>query len=189
MRVESWAGLVTNASPFALPAGAAVEQVNLACHIPGQIQTRGGMRRVACVEPADGVLDCYPVEFAGRTYLLALKSDGSVAALESPAYGPETSLPAEPNLSVASGQRGFSYTLRYVDGAFGAITDSPPPAPPVTGTYVVVLDGGVPSTPSWPYFVDANDACEGAGKVTDIDGGSANTTFQEELQESALCEP
>ncbi len=40
--VEKWAGLVTNASPYALPPGAAVTQVNLQVLSPGQITLRPG---------------------------------------------------------------------------------------------------------------------------------------------------
>jgi hypothetical protein len=38
--IEKWAGLVTNASPYALPVGAAVTQVNLQVLAPGQVTVR-----------------------------------------------------------------------------------------------------------------------------------------------------
>lgn len=40
--IEKWAGLVTNASPYALPPGAAVTQVNLQAIAPGQLSVRPG---------------------------------------------------------------------------------------------------------------------------------------------------
>jgi hypothetical protein len=40
--IDKWAGLVTNASPYALPPGAAVTQVNVQVLVPGQIQVRPG---------------------------------------------------------------------------------------------------------------------------------------------------
>lgn len=40
--IEKWAGLVTNASPYALPSGAAVTQVNLQILNPGQVRIRPG---------------------------------------------------------------------------------------------------------------------------------------------------
>lgn len=40
--IEKWSGLVTAASPYALPGGAMVHQVNLQCTRPGQIQCRNG---------------------------------------------------------------------------------------------------------------------------------------------------
>lgn len=44
--IEKWAGLVTNASPYALPPGAAVTQVNLQIISPGQIAVRPGLQAV-----------------------------------------------------------------------------------------------------------------------------------------------
>jgi hypothetical protein len=40
--IDKWPGLVTNASPYAIPPGAAVTQVNLQCLNPGQVVTRPG---------------------------------------------------------------------------------------------------------------------------------------------------
>lgn len=45
--IDKWAGLVTNASPYALPPGAAVEQVNLQCLVPGRLTVRPGMSAIA----------------------------------------------------------------------------------------------------------------------------------------------
>lgn len=40
--IEKWSGLVTNSSPYALPPGAAVTQVNLQVINPGQLVCRKG---------------------------------------------------------------------------------------------------------------------------------------------------
>jgi hypothetical protein len=40
--IDKWAGLVTNASPYAIPPGSAVTQVNLQIISPGQISVRPG---------------------------------------------------------------------------------------------------------------------------------------------------
>lgn len=40
--IDKWAGLVTNASPYAIPPGAAVTQVNLQCIRPGELACRPG---------------------------------------------------------------------------------------------------------------------------------------------------
>lgn len=40
--IDKWAGLVTNASPYAIPPGAAVTQVNLQVIAPGRISVRPG---------------------------------------------------------------------------------------------------------------------------------------------------
>jgi len=45
--IEKWAGLVTNASPYAIPPGAAVTQVNLQVLAPGQIVVRPGTTSVS----------------------------------------------------------------------------------------------------------------------------------------------
>lgn len=41
--IDKWAGLVTNASPYALPPGAAVTQVNFQCLSPGKMEVRMGV--------------------------------------------------------------------------------------------------------------------------------------------------
>lgn len=41
--IDKWTGLVTNASPYAIPPGAAVTQVNLQVITPGQLVVRPGM--------------------------------------------------------------------------------------------------------------------------------------------------
>lgn len=41
--IEKWGGLATNISPYAIPPGAAVTQVNLQCLVPGQLSVRAGV--------------------------------------------------------------------------------------------------------------------------------------------------
>lgn len=45
--VEKWGGLVTNASPYAIPPGAAVTQVNLQALVPGRVSVRPGLNAVS----------------------------------------------------------------------------------------------------------------------------------------------
>lgn len=45
--VDKWAGLVTNASPYSLPPGAAVTQVNLQVISPGRLEVRPGVTAVS----------------------------------------------------------------------------------------------------------------------------------------------
>jgi hypothetical protein len=47
--IEKWAGLATNASPYSLPPGAAVTQVNLQVINPGQLSVRPGLQPVSFV--------------------------------------------------------------------------------------------------------------------------------------------
>ena len=44
--IETWRGLVTNGSPYALPPGAAVTQVNFQCRRPGELTARNGQTSV-----------------------------------------------------------------------------------------------------------------------------------------------
>ena len=44
--IDSWKGLVTNASPYSLPPGAAVTQVNFQCLRPGELTTHNGQSAV-----------------------------------------------------------------------------------------------------------------------------------------------
>lgn len=47
IRINKWQGLVTAASPYILPPGGAVEQVNAQSRVPGQLTVRDGMRVVS----------------------------------------------------------------------------------------------------------------------------------------------
>lgn len=44
--IDNWKGLVTNASPYAIPAGSAVTQVNFQCIRPGELTARNGQTEV-----------------------------------------------------------------------------------------------------------------------------------------------
>jgi hypothetical protein len=44
--IDNWKGLVTNASPYAIPPGAAVTQVNFQCVRPGELTSRFGQTTV-----------------------------------------------------------------------------------------------------------------------------------------------
>ena len=45
--ITEWGGLATNASPYAIPPGAAVTQVNIQAIVPGQISVRPGTTSVS----------------------------------------------------------------------------------------------------------------------------------------------
>lgn len=45
--IDQWPGLVTNASPYSLPPGAAVTQVNLQVISPGKLAVRPGTTAVS----------------------------------------------------------------------------------------------------------------------------------------------
>lgn len=210
MRHNKWGGLVTNASPYAVPPGAAVEQVNLCTDVPGQLHTRGGMLPVRFVRLAPAILDAYPYEINGQSTLVVLASDGSLVALDSPSYG-ESPVPVEPAIVVTSSAIGTSYTLRHIDMAAGGVSDPVPPAPPappppfnpqvpepppepplpppvpvpgISDVYVTVLSG----SPTPAFVVDCNNLCAGATKEDEFDGGFASTSdIPLSLKQSELC--
>lgn len=113
MRAEDWKGLITNASPYALPAGAATEQVNLQTNVSGQIVTRGGMWPLN-VLPVEYV-DIYPYLFNGATKLIALRANGQLDATPSPAAGTAPSNPSVPTLSPGSGQVQSNYIGQFYE--------------------------------------------------------------------------
>lgn len=60
IRINKWQGLVTAASPYILPPGAAVEQVNAQSRAPGQLTVRGGMASVSTTVPVlTGLLEVW----------------------------------------------------------------------------------------------------------------------------------
>lgn len=174
MRADSWQGLVTNASPFAIPPGSAVEQVNLVSRIPGQITTRGGMQRVTGIGATSGVLDCFPYTFGGKTILVTQRADGSLAAVESPTYGCKPSGGYEPNLSAPTVTTSSSYTYRYVEGSFDTFEPVIPDLISCGASECLsAADGGDAFTTTWTGTLDA-DSCEASLADRAIDGGTAS---------------
>jgi hypothetical protein len=53
-RIQKWGGLVTQASPYAVPPGGAQQQVNFMLSKPGQLTSRGGMRLMGDPNNAGG---------------------------------------------------------------------------------------------------------------------------------------
>ena len=78
MPADKWPGLITNASPFAIPHTAAVEQTNLQCTVPGQISVRGGMQKVNVAGGAPDILDCFPCEIGGKPAIIAMMPGGAL---------------------------------------------------------------------------------------------------------------
>lgn len=116
--MAGWAGLVTNASPYAIPEGAATEQTNITTLVPGQLTSRGGMRPVSFTGDSAGeIRDCYPYVTSTSVKLLALNASGQVVTLAAPAYGAELSSPLAPALSPASGQVQSNYIGTFRDYA------------------------------------------------------------------------
>lgn len=122
--MAGWAGLVTNASPYAIPDGAATEQTNITTLIPGQLTARGGMRPVVFDDPesetpvaAGEVRDCYPYVTSTLSKLLVLTSDGDILALSAPARGAELEDPLTPALAPGEGEVVSNYMGTFHDYA------------------------------------------------------------------------
>lgn len=178
----AWAGMMSNASPYALPPGAAVSQVNLTTSVPGQLTTRGGMLPIRFATRPYQLVDIYPYEKNGRTFIIGLTVEGYLVSMHSPAEG-EDAVPIEPDLSVVGGEVRTSYTYRYVDGTYGDVEDFPP-GPPPGSPLISTLDGS--ATPA--YLVDAETKC-GDDDVSSFDGGRAATSrVPPTVPPSGLCE-
>lgn len=61
--ITEWAGLATNVSPYSIPPGAAVTQVNLQCISPGQLTVRPGLTAVTLTSHTAGT---QPIRRAAR---------------------------------------------------------------------------------------------------------------------------
>lgn len=170
MKADQWAGLVTKASPYILPPGAGVEQVNLSTAIPGQMTTRDGMRRVVGTEDVPNVLDCFAFDFGGQSVIAVMLPDGSLAVVNSPAYGPETTMPSEPVFGIQAGQTGATYTNRYV---IGPASETVPPAPSPS-PYRDSIGGGGASSSSWTATV-AGGATVTGSTTSNYSGGTPAT--------------
>lgn len=127
------------------------------------------MRTIATLGAAPEIVDCYPYAAGGKTYLIGMTREGSLVALESPAYGPAIGQPVDPALASESGTTQTSYTYRYATATSAA---APPVVEPPT-SLIGSLDGGVADQVP-QYVVDAMLSCSQAGAVTDVDGGSSS---------------
>lgn len=160
-------------------------QTNLTCNIPGQLQSRGGMRRVSTVaQQPTPLLDCYPCSYGGSTYLVALTATGTLVAMQSPAIAPAPDLPSRPSVSLSAGVCQTNYAYDY---ASGGVINAPPVVPPPGPTLLTVLDGGA-AVAAFSYAVDANSLCSGTGKADAFDGGLAvDPVVEVGVQTSAMC--
>lgn len=59
MRLQKWAGQVSAASPYLIPAGGAVEQINLTCVTPGQLSARAGMEEFPVEKVSAPILEMW----------------------------------------------------------------------------------------------------------------------------------
>lgn len=201
MRLSKWGGLMTNASPYAIPPGAAVKQVNLVTTTVGQLTTRGGMQPVTFSdgESPENVVDLYCYSRGSKPDLVFVLDDtGELSVLAGPAADSPLSVPAPYTPTASAGGVVVSYTYAYADGGAaplhsgsslspGAATppvpDEPAPLPQLTGGIV----GGSASTSGYEEYLDANQNC--VGGVDDVQGGTASTNvFPPSIDKSEICD-
>ena len=76
--IQKWSGLITNASPYSLPGGACVSQVNLQCLRPGQIQCRQGMSAVGAASMYYAPILCVTAIPGGAARRVALQAGSQI---------------------------------------------------------------------------------------------------------------
>lgn len=85
--IEKWSGLVTNSSPYALPPGAAVTQVNLQVINPGQLVCRKGATNVSWGTTSGAtvpVVKAMRTPYAGVEKVIYQNQSGQVFVAQSP---------------------------------------------------------------------------------------------------------
>jgi hypothetical protein len=85
--IEKWAGLATNASPYSLPPGAAVTQVNLQIINPGQLVCRKGATTVTFATTSGTtvpVLKAMRTPYGGVEKVVYQNSSGQVFVAQGP---------------------------------------------------------------------------------------------------------
>jgi hypothetical protein len=75
--IQKWSGLITNASPYSLPGGACVSQVNLQCLRPGQVQCRKGLTVVGASTYAAAIV-CVAAVPGGAARRVALQAGSNI---------------------------------------------------------------------------------------------------------------
>ena len=190
----SWHGLVTNASPFAVPVGAAIEQVNLCSDIPGQIHSRGGMAPVSYVGESEEIRDVHAFESGDDVLLISITPRGLVVST-SPSRQERLEGAIDPLLASANGGVQTNYIHRYRN--IGSDQEPGPPPPdgggtdgPAPGSTTNIILGGSSSTPydAFPFYVDANIQCDQENPIDEFFGGLSDTNFASSaLLESRLC--
>lgn len=129
LRLQKWGGLLTSASPYAIPPGGAVVQINLQNLAPGQMSVRGGMRAMAFDAGLAGSADIRELfRYAyhdGNEKLLVFDASGAIQVLSTPEFGPETS----PDIACshpAESRPGGGVYPKQGDGCGGSAGVTPP---------------------------------------------------------------
>jgi hypothetical protein len=135
------------------------------------------MRKVSAVGAREDILDCYPYDHDGYTTLVAMAADGSLVAMDRPAYGAEPSTPFEPKMETAGAIVSSSYTQRYVEGDYDDVGKETSVQPPAEASCASALDGGSAFTSLWANSLDAQ-TCEAIPGESGFSGGSATVSAE-----------
>jgi hypothetical protein len=77
--IDKWAGVVTNASPYTIPAGAMTRQTNLQCLSPGVLQCRPGTQAVTVADPTTSpVVSMYRYQQGAQEHVMFQDSQGRI---------------------------------------------------------------------------------------------------------------
>jgi hypothetical protein len=79
--IDTWRGLVTNGSPYALPVGAAVTQVNFQCRRPGELSARGGQTSTTFTTHSAGttqIVEMFRCPIGASESVIYQSADGSI---------------------------------------------------------------------------------------------------------------
>ena len=191
MKNKSWQGLVTNASPYAIPPGSAVEQVNAQTNVPGQINSRKGMARIPVVEGRVAPVDVQSVSIGDQVYLFGT-TDNGLELFNSPGIVPSTESGVVPVIAADEDATSTNYLLHYFasgiqdgDDPVDPVDPIDPeePEPPDTDMSNVISGGNASAI--FTYCVDANE-CE--SEIESLEGGTATTTsFSPPIDRLLLC--
>lgn len=172
-RLEKWGGLLTYASPYAVPPGAAVSQINLTCSFMGQLTVRDGMQPLKFTESSPTqCVDVGAYSYNGVPKLLVLDESGNLEVLDAPDRADPLGAPLIPSLPYDGDQIHVGYDYRWNENG-DDVTDGT--------TYFDTIFGGYAGTRSWPGSINANAHC-GGGRVQGYFGGRSDSVYTPSLR-------
>jgi hypothetical protein len=166
INIEKFAGLVTNASPYAIPPGAAVTQVNVQCISPGQLNVRPGLQAYtlsSTVSATQPVVSAFSFQHAGGSIVVYQDAFGRVFSSRATAVDGGSSLTGVPSapraLTATAGSA--SVSLDWLEPEFAGGGGG------VTGyTIQSSIDGGT----TWAFSMSTTDSL---ATVTGLTNGRA----------------
>lgn len=153
IRISKWPGLVTAASPYILPAGGSVEQINAQSLIPGQLTVRGGMSDIEVSGLQGAALT------AGTVLTITLTMDAVAIVTGSPLFTITVNgVSRSAAYSAGSGTKVLKFTYTLVAG------DISPGGVAVLLSGPIVPNGGSVLNPSGnPVSIVGNKVSSGSG--------------------------